>query len=206
MSLSPPALPSLHHQSELSCISLASSPLAGKSKMQGRFSSFHILRVSFPTPIPLRSDLLCCPGKVHGQSSWSCWGDRTALLLLRPQGELFSCLWHLRAWGKGWGLLCCPGKVQGPLSGELQMERGRVSSIAYYRWQGQGDRYLFHMADEGVWPAISLSQPPVYLAHTSTNRFSYDVLPRPGAGPAFLSVTAAEMEGKLCHLLQAVRG
>lgn len=56
----PANCPHPHHQSELSNIALASSPLVAISKGQGHFC-FHILWVGSPTLIPPGSALLHCP-------------------------------------------------------------------------------------------------------------------------------------------------
>ena len=62
------ALPSLHHQGELS-----SSPYTARSKGWGGFSRFHILRAGSISPIPLGSALLCCSvKKMQGLLSYCC--------------------------------------------------------------------------------------------------------------------------------------
>ena len=60
-----------------------------------------------PTPMPPQNRQMAGPALLHSRP----WGWLTCSQPLGP------------------ALLCCPGKIQGPLSGVLQLVRGRASSL-----------------------------------------------------------------------------
>lgn len=72
--------------------------------------------------------------------------------------------------------------------------------------EGTFPHKLYHMADKGVVPSLSLSYPQGLLTHVTVNRASSTMLPRQGTRPTLLSAAAGEELGQLFWLLQVMRG
>lgn len=96
---SPPALPIL---GELSCIALAHSPLAARSKGRGQLYRFHILRVGSSIPTSSETVLLRGPSKVqeHSREFAADEGQGHPSAFMTSGPSLPSAI-GCKRWGKG---------------------------------------------------------------------------------------------------------